>query len=223
VWPIVVGVVVPVLVLITVGIVFVRGADPHAEADRDAANQALLTNHDLGGAFSEVEHRAFARARGGLRVEGGFAECAPSDNAVENDGQAVVDSVMQAQNGISAQVIAEEIIVMGSSDSATPLVDAMTATLRSCASAAMRDSVPGAVISLSPSAAPDIGNRAAAFHGSMGIAGGQLAADIDVLVVQQGRAVVLLMTVDTTGSLHGARLASLANTVLMRLVPRFGP
>jgi hypothetical protein len=33
---------------------------------------------------------------------------------------------------------------------------------------------------------------------------------------------VLLLAIDTTGNLHGARLASMTNTILMRLVPRFG-
>ncbi len=102
-----VGVVVPVLAIIAVAIVFVRGPDPHAVADRDAAEKALLTNGDLGGAFAEVEHRSFARSRGGVRVEGGLAECAPSDSALEHDGQAVVDSVLQSRTGLSAQIVAE--------------------------------------------------------------------------------------------------------------------
>jgi hypothetical protein len=224
VWPIVVGIVVPVLVLIAAGILFLRGADPHAEADRDAADKALLTNHDLGGTFSEVEHRTFARSRGGLRVVGGLAECAPADSVLERDGQAMVDSAMQSRNGISAQVVAEEIIVMGSPASATPMVDSITSTARSCVAAAMQAGASGAAIAISlvPSEAPDLGDRAAAFEGSVGIPGGQLTAAIDVLVVQQGRAVVLLLAIDTTGSLHGERLTALANTMLMRLAPRFG-
>jgi hypothetical protein len=32
----------------------------------------------------------------------------------------------------------------------------------------------------------------------------------------------MLLVVDTTGSLHDERLVSLANTILMRLAPRFG-
>jgi hypothetical protein len=222
VWPIVVGIVVPVLVLIGAGLVFVRGADPHAAADRDAADAALLTNHDLGGTFSELEHRTFARSRGGLRVSGGLAECTPSNNAFEQDGQAVVDSESEARNVLSVQIVGEEIIVMGSPNSATPLVDAIAATLRGCVIAAVRNSSRTAVISLAPSGAPDLGDRTVAFHGSMGIPGGQLAADVDILIVQQGRAVLLLLAIDTTGNLHGARLTSLANTTLIRLAPRFG-
>jgi hypothetical protein len=41
--------------------------------------------------------------------------------------------------------------------------------------------------------------------------------------VQKGRAAVLVIAVDTTGSLHGPRLTSLVNKVLIRLAPRFGP
>jgi hypothetical protein len=216
--------VVPVLAVVAIGIVFVRGADPHAVADRDAAEKALLTNADLGGTFSEVEHRSFARSRGGVRVQGGLAECAPSDSALEHDGQAVVDSVLQARTGLSAQVVAEEIVVMGSPESATPLVDAITNTARSCVAAALQANPQSSsiVVSLEPSEAPNVGDRASAFHGSMGIPGGQLAADVDIVVVQQGRAVVLLLTVDTTGSLHGSRITSMLNTMLIRLVPRFG-
>lgn len=212
------------LVLIGAGLLFLRSADPRAEADRDAADQALLTNRDLGGTFVEVEHRTFARSRGGLRVVGGLAECAPADSVLERDGQAVVDSALQSQIGISAQVVAEEIIVMGSPESATPMVDSITGTARSCVAAAMEAGSSGAgfAVSLTPSEAPDIGDRAAAFQGSVGIPGGQLTAEIDVVIVQQGRAVVLLLAVDTTGSLHGERLTTLANTILMRLAPRFG-
>jgi hypothetical protein len=219
---IVVAIVVPVLALIGFGIAFLRGADPHAVADRDAAAQALLTNHDLGGTFTEVEHRTFARSRGGLRVVGGLAECAPSDNVLEDDGQAVVDSALQAQNGISVQVVVEEIIAMGSPASVTPLVDTMASTARACVSAAVRKGAPTVAISIAPSGAPDLGDRSLAFQGSMGVSGGQLAAEVNILIVQQGRAVVLLLSVDTTGSLQGERLATLANTTLMRLVPRFG-
>jgi hypothetical protein len=89
-------------------------------------------------------------------------------------------------------------------------------------SAAVRSSSKSVTIAVAPSEAPDLGDRAAAFHGSMGVAGGQVAADVDIVIVQQGRAVVLLLAIDTTGSLHGRRLTSLANTILMRLVPRFG-
>jgi hypothetical protein len=215
---------VPVLALIAVGIVFLRGADPHAVADRDAADKALLTNHDLGGTFAEVEHRTFARSRGGLRVVGGLAECAPSDSALEHDGQAVVDSVMQSQSGINTRVVGEEIVAMGSADSATPLVDAITGSMTRCVSAAVQAGSPGrgVAISLSPSPAPNLGDRAAAFHGTMGVPGGQIAAEVDIVVVQQGRAIVLMLVVDTTGSLHGERLMAMTNAVLMRLVPRFG-
>lgn len=224
VWPIVVGIVVPVLVLIGAGILFLRGADPHAVADRDQAEKALLTNHDLGGSFSEVEHRAFARARGGLRVTGGLAECSASNAVLEKDGQAMVDSVLQSLNGVSNQVVGQEIIVMGSPESATPMVDVLTATARQCVSAGIEAgaNANGVSVSLSPSAAPILGDRAAAFEGSMGVAGGQLAARVELVIVQQGRAVLMLLVVDTTGSLHDERLVSLANTILMRLAPRFG-
>ncbi len=113
---------------------------------------------------------------------------------------------------------------MGSAESATPLVDAVTDTARGCVAAAMKANPQSAsiAVSLEPSEAPSVGDRAAAFHGSMGIPGGQLAADVDIVVVQQGRAVVLLLTVDTTGSLHGRRITTMLNTLLIRLVPRFG-
>ena len=221
VWPIVVGIAVIVVVLIGAGIFFLRATDPEAAADRDFADAALLTNHDLGGTFSEVEHRTFARSRGGLRVEGGFEGCTSANNVLEDDGQAVVDSTLQAQSGISIQVVAEEIIVMGSPASATPLVDAISGTARSCLSAAVRETGTNASISISPVGAPDLGDRAVAYRGSIGAPGGQVALDVNFVVVQQGRAVVMLLALDTTGSFQ-ARLESLANTTLMRLAPRFG-
>lgn len=222
VWPIVVGILAVVVVLIVGGVVFLRGTDPEAAADRDAAEAALLTNHDLGGTFSEIEHRTFARSRGGLRVEGAFEGCTGPNNVLEDDGQAVVDSTLQAQTGISLQVVSEEIIVMGSAASATPLVDAIAGTARSCLSAAVQETAPNAVISIAPAGAPDLGDRAVAYRGSMGVAGGQVAVEINFVIVQQGRAVVLLLAADTTGSFQN-RLESLANTTLIRLEPRFGP
>jgi hypothetical protein len=222
-WPIVVGIVVPVLVLALIGIVFLRGTDPHAAADRDAADAALLTNHDLGGTFSELDHRTFARSRGGLRVNGELSACASSDSAIESDGQAAVERVLQSQNGISVQAVGEEIFVMGSPASATPLVDALTATMRACVSASFSRAGNGAVVAaIAPSAAPNLGDRAAAFEGSMSIPGGRIDASISIVVVQQGRAVVLIFAADTTGTLHGSRLAAIASSSLMRLSPRFG-
>ena len=79
------------------------------------------------------------------------------------------------QTASARQVVAEEIIVMGSPASATPMVDAITSTARECVTASVRPSrADGAEShsSIAPTGAPDIGDRAAAFHGSMGVAGG---------------------------------------------------
>jgi len=222
-WLIVVSIVVPVLLLIGVGLVMARGTDPAAAKDRDAANTALLTNSDLGGTFHETAHRSFARSRAGIRVEDAIAECGAADNVFEKDGQAVVDSILQSQNGVSAQVIAEEVLIVGSPPSATPVLDAIVGTLRSCVRAglAKSQSTVGIQLQLSPSPAPDIGDRAAAFAGSAGFGGGSAA--IGILIVQQGRAIAFLMAFDSTGNLQGARLESSMHTLLGRLAPTFGP
>ena len=200
-----------------------RGTDPAAAKDRDAANTALLTNSDLGGTFHETAHRSFARSRAGIRVEDAIAECGAADNVFEKDGQAVVDSILQSQNGVSAQVIAEEVLIVGSPPSATPVLDAIVGTLRSCVRAglAKSQSTVGIQLQLSPSPAPDIGDRAAAFAGSAGFGGGSAA--IGILIVQQGRAIAFLMAFDSTGNLQGARLESSMHTLLGRLAPTFGP
>ncbi len=223
---IVVSVVVPVLVVLTVvivvGVNYARGVDPEAAKDRDAAEAALVTSADLGGAFKEVGHRSFARSRGGVRVEGGLAECGAANGAFAQSGQAVVDSVLQAQSGLSAQVVAEEVLVVKSPAQATPVVDAIVGTARSCVAAGVRDGAGtrNVTVSLEAAPAPVLGDRAAAFDGAVGFQGA--SASVTILVVQQGRAVVVLLAADTTGTLQGKRLAALASTLLARLVPRFG-
>lgn len=219
-WIIVVSVVVPVLILAAIGLLFGRSTDPGAAQDRDAAEKALLTNSDLGGTFREVGHRTFARSRAGMRVDEDIAECGAADSAFEKDGQAVVDSVLQSQNGLAAQVLAEEVMVVGSADSATPVVDSMVGTLRSCVSAGLSKGAGRAVdLQLSASPAPDLGNRVAAFDGSASLNGVTLS--VDILIVQQGRAIVLLMGFDTTGS-FSSTLESSMRTVTGRLASRFG-
>jgi hypothetical protein len=215
---------IPVVIIgaIVAGVGFARGIDPEAAKDRDAAERALLVNSDLGGSFREVAHRTFARSRGGIRVDGDIAECGAADSAFENDGRAVVDSVLQSQTGASLQLVTEEIMVVDAPQSATPVVDAIVGTARLCLDAAMRKGAGGRPlsVSLSPSIPPDLGDRAAGFSGSAGANGAALA--LDVLIVQQGRAIVLIMTADTTGSFHGARLESAVRRVLSRLGPTFG-
>jgi len=219
---IVVCIVVPVLLLAAIGLVVLRGVDPGAAKDRDAAEAALLTNGDLGGTFSEIAHRTFARSRGGLRVEGDLAECGASNGAFERSGQAVVDTVLTSTNAITGgQVVSEEIMVVDASPSATAIVDSIVDTARGCVEAALRQNPNTAALSvaLSPAAAPTLGDRAAAFEGSLG--GGGRAAELEIVVVQQGRAIVLLFTIDTTGSLS-RQIDDLASSTLSRLVPRFG-
>jgi hypothetical protein len=224
-WLIVVGVVVPVLALIGAGIVFLRSEDPHALADRDAAEKALLTNHDVGGTFTETDHRAFSRARGGLHVAGGLAGCTSTNRALERDGQALVESVIQSRTVLAMEIVGLEIVAMSSPASAATFVDTIASTVRECVVATVESGARagGVSISVEPASVPDIGDRVAAFHGSMGVRGSQIAGDVDILVVQKGRAAVLVIAVDTTGSLHGPRLTSLVNKVLIRLAPRFGP
>ncbi len=224
-WLIVVRIVWPVLAVIGLGLVFLRSADPHAVADRDAADKALPTNADLGGTFQEIEHRVFARSRAGLRVEGSFSGCTSADNPLENAGQAPAEPLAVARTALAFQVVGVEVVAVGSPDSATPLVDTITRTANEClvgaVEAGAKSKAPGVTIAVDPAPAPPVGDRAAAFHGSMGVPGGA-AAGVDILVVQQGRAVALFFAIDSTGSLHGDRLTQLVNTVLSRLAPRFG-
>jgi hypothetical protein len=219
---IVVSVVVPVLAIVGIGMVFLRGTDPGAAKDRDAARQALVTAADAGGQFAQVAHREFARARGGLRVEGDPPECDEANEAFEAHGQAVVDSVLQAQSLFGVQVVAEEIAVTDTAEHATPLVDALAGTARQCLAATVDRQATPVSLSLEAAAAPDLGNRAAAFHGSFAPTGSSVVGEVDVVIVQQGRAVVLLAAIDTTGSLHGSRVAEMVNATLVRLAPRFG-
>ena len=203
------------------GIGFARSTDPEAAKDRDAAERALLVNRDLGGTFEEIAHRTFARSRGGMRVDDPVAECGTADSAFEDSGRAVVDTMLQSRNGASAQVVTQEIMVVDAPEAATPVVDAIVGTARSCANAAMRKGAGMPVtLSLSPSVAPQVGDRAAAFSGSAGANGVSVA--VDILIAQQGRAIVLIMTADTTGSFRDTRLESAMRTTLARLAPTFG-
>ena len=212
----------PVLLLIGIGIVFARGTDPGAGKDRDAAERALLVNTDLGGSFREVLHRAAARSRAGLHVEEDVSECSAAGDAFENHGQAVVDSILQSQSGHSAQMVAEEVAVVDSPTAATPVMDSIVGTARLCVDAAMRKGAGGVAIhvDLAPSPAPALGDRAAAFAGTAGANG--VALSLSIVVVQQGRAIVLLMTLDSTGSLAGPRVEPLMQKLLTRLEPHFG-
>lgn len=98
------------------------------------------------------------------------------------------------------------------------------ARARDCLAAAIsaEESNTGVSVALAPAPAPDLGNRAAAFHGSMGFTTSPITAEVDHVIVQQGRAVVLLVVIDTTGSLHGQGVEDLLDTMLVRLAPRFG-
>lgn len=222
VWVIVLSIVIPLVVFAVIGVVYARGTDPAAAKDRDAARGALLTGGDLGGVFHEVLHRSAARSRAGIRVEDEVAECGAADSAFEQHGQAVVDSILQSQNGIAVQVLAEEVLAVDSTDSATPVVDAIVGTARSCVDAALHKSQRAVPVSLQlePSPAPVVGDRAAAFEGTVGI--GPVGMQVDILIAQQGRAIVLLMSFDTTATFTGKRLQSEMQTLLGRLEPRFG-
>ena len=216
-----VSIVVPVLLLIGIALVVARGTDPGAAHDRDAAEKALLTNSELGGTFHETAHRAFARSRSGIRVEDAVAECASADAVFEKNGQAVVDSILQSQSGGSAQAVIEEVMIVKSAADATPVMDAIVGTARSCAAAALHQAAGSSItLQLTPTTAPELGDRAYAFAGTAG--NGVAAAAYDVLIVQQGRAIVLVSAFDTTGS-FGQRLAGLTDTVLAHLLPTFGP
>jgi len=215
---------IPVVIIgvLVLGIGYARGTDQEAARDRDAAEQALLVNGDLGGTFQEVAHRTFARSRGGLRVDDDVAECGAADSTFEDNGRAVVDSVLQSRRGASMQVIVEEIVVVDSVQAAGPVFDAIAGTARTCVDAAMRKGAGGVslAVSLSLNAPPDLGDRASEFSGSAGANG--VTIPIDILTVQQGRAIVLLMTLDTTGSFSGPRLESAMLASLTRLSPTFG-
>jgi hypothetical protein len=222
---IVLCIVVPVLALIGIGIVVVRGVDPAAAKDRDAAEAALLTNADLGGAFTQIQKGSFARSRGGLRVNGDLAGCRAANNVLEDDGQAFAESTLQSRNGAAVQVVYQQVLALGSPSSATRLSATVTDAVDSCLVAAFEKG--GSAAGLSVAIAPDessapLGDTANLFHGSMSAQGGLVTGDVDILVVQQGRAVLIVLAVDTTGSLHGTRLETLVETVLVRMTARFG-
>ena len=220
-WIIAACIVVPLVLLGVGGFLFARSTDPAAARDRDAAENALLTNSDLGGTFHEVLHRAVARTRGGIRVDEDVNECAAAGDAFENHGVAVVDSLLQSQSGLSMQLVAEEVAVVETPDAATPVLDSIVGTTRECVQAAMQKGAGGVniAVSLSAAPAPSLGDRAARFEGTAGA--GAVGLSIDIVVVQQGRAIVMVMTVDTTGSLGGRSIESMTQTLLSRLQPHF--
>jgi hypothetical protein len=221
---IVLSIVLPVLVLIGVGLVFIRGTDPAAARDRDNADNAMLTNSDLGGAFTELEHATFARSRGGVRIADNVAGCNSVNAQLEGDGQAFVESTLKAQTGAAFQILFQQIFVMGSPATATSLASVTTGAVQSCLIALFEKggSAGGLTVSVQPDDPPQLGSYATAFHGSMAVQGGVVAGDFDILLIQQGRAMVLVLAVDSTGSLHGTRLETLINTVLIRLSAPFG-
>ena len=222
-WVITLCIAAPVVLIgvIVFGIGFARGTDPEAAKDRDSAERGLLVNADLGGTFSEIAHRSFARSRGGIRVEDDVAECGAADAAFENRGRAVVDSVLQSRAGASIQVLSQEIMVVDSPSNAGPVFDAVAGTARTCVDAALRKAAGVPIsVNLSVKDAPSLGDRASEFSGVAG--GSSVAVPINLLVVQQGRAIVLLMAFDTTGSFSGPRLESAMLASLSRLAPIFG-
>jgi hypothetical protein len=218
---IVLCVVVPVLVLAAIGLFFVRSTDPGAAKDRDAAEAALLTNGDLGGTFHEIEHNTFARSRGGVRIEQSVAGCDPANAVLEDDGQAYAESVFESKSAFTGQVVAQQVIAMGSESTADRLLDVLAGSVRSCVVELIKTGGPSLVISVSPAPTPIVGDRAVAFSGSVG-AGGPAAGEVDIVVAKQGRAVALVITVDTAGSFHGDRLETAMRTLLARLAPTFG-
>jgi len=213
--------VVPVLALAAIGLAFGRSTDPGAAKDRDAADAALLRPSDLGSSFSETEHASFARSRGGVRIDSPSANCDAVNGLLEDDGQAAAESVLVSRSGGRGQVVYEQVLVMGSPGTASHLTDVLASTVRGCLVEQIQSVEPSLVISLSPAAAPVLGDRALAFSGTVSAAGAPAAGDVAVQIVEQGRAVVILFTVDTVGGL-GQRVNGWLDTLLAHLLPTFG-
>jgi len=113
---------------------------------------------------------------------------------------------------------------MGSPATASTLTTTTSTSINSCFVALFEQggSSGGLQVAVAPDADPPLGEHAIAFHGSMSVPAGPVPGDFDIVVVQQGRAVILTLAVDTTGSLHGTRLETLITGSLVKLAPRFG-
>jgi hypothetical protein len=216
-------VIVVVLALIIGGVVYLRGSDPHAEADRATAEGALITNTELGGGFQQLARQSFARSRGGLRVEGDFSACGTADGKLEDDGQAGAVVAYGGQNAAAVRVVAAEVFIMGSSDTAATLVDSIAGSARECIGGAIEEGASktskGASVDLRAAPAPAIGDNSAAYTGTFSIPGASLDAAVDVVVAQKGRAVALLITADTTAGMPDEKRASLVEAMLDRAQP----
>jgi hypothetical protein len=200
-------VVVAVIALIIAGIVFLGQTDPDAAADRSAAEKALVSNANLGGGFKEVARDSFARSRGGLHVEGDFAECGTAGSTLDEHGRAGAYVVYAAQNNIALRVAASEVLIMDSDAAAADVVDAIGGSARDCVAGPLEEGASSSsqlqfVVSIQPTAAPTIGDKAAAFTGAAGIKGGApIDASVDFVVAHKGRVVAAFVVIDTTGGM----------------------
>ena len=221
--------VVAVIAVLAISVVVARQTDPHAAADRAALDRALPKPVDLGASFQELDHQTFARSRGGLRVEGDFSGCTAADQLLERNGQAGASTTLVTTTTFAAEAFGVMAVSTSSVATATPLVDVITQRADDCIAgaleAAAKDTALGSVIvRLTPAPAPALGSRAAAFRGTLTTGGGGPAfATVDFVVVQQGRAVVLFLVMDTSSSIDATHESSVLSTILGRLRERFGP
>jgi len=206
------------------GAVFGRQDDPEAARDRKALEASVLTVDDLGGGFAVEETEAFTRSNGGLEIKSG-GPCVEGDSIIEAHGQARVSSVFTRQGPATVQVVATEIYAVADEAQAERLFVTLKQTGATCLADAMmiggeRELAEGDTVSaaLQPTLAADIGDEAFGFEGSVVFSGsgGTLNMPVTVVLAVRGRALVVVLTLDTNGGLS-QRAESLAGTIISRI------
>jgi hypothetical protein len=200
---------------------FSRQTDPAAAKDRDAAVASLLTSSDLHGVWAKTAESSAARRRNGFSIKDQFGgACSGGNSTIAQAGMAEASRLFFAHQGPVLQVAGVEVIVMRDAAAASQALDGIAGSARACVEAAVREASSTAdvsfTLSIRPASTPKLGDKAAAYRGEVGVLG-VLGVQLDMYVVQQGRSVVLLLALDTTGSLADRRFDDLAKTVIDRI------
>ena len=211
----VVGAVALVVIVAVATFVASRRTDSKAIADRDAADKAELSTSDIGGQWRLVSSERHAIG-GRASVFIGQESCR-APNAVEISAEA--DRAYTTQQGAAIAVVGSSILVTPDTKSSASLFDDLRAVAQPCITGLLKKAgagVSGFTVSVHEHDDLAVGDRAASFTGSAGVPG-RGAAEVDALLFRTGRSVVLLLTVDTTGSIASKHFATWAQDVIVQL------
>ena len=211
-----------VVLALVVGAVgfFVVGTrtDPAAAKDREQATASLLTTADIGGQWRVVHEEKHALGGGTQTIIGGSSACsAPKAHALDLQAWAVRD--FSVQQGAVVAYLGSAVVVASDEAEAAIMFEDFKLVAQACVTSLMSEAgagITGFTISMHETDELSVGDHSATFTGALGVPGAG-AAGIDTLVVQSGRSLILLIDLDTTGTIASKHFVDWAKAIGDRL------